>query len=83
MDETGIYNGNSLAGIKNIPVREKYATDNLVVRNIFLTHTHTHTHNADALIIKKMLKNKLFHFRITEAFPIFNILTALPCQQEQ
>ena len=41
MDETGIYNGNSLAGIKNIPVREKYATDNLVVRNIFLTHTHT------------------------------------------
>ena len=40
-------------------------------------------HNADALIIKKMLKNKLFHFRITEAFPIFNILTALPCQQEQ
>lgn len=74
MDETGIYSGNSLAGIKNIPVREKYATDNLVVRNIFLTH---------ALIIKKMLKNKLFHFRITEAFPIFNILTALPCQQEQ
>lgn len=81
MDETGIYSGNSLAGIKNIPVREKYATDNLVVRNIFLTHAHTH--NADALIIKKMLKNKLFHFRITEAFPIFNILTALPCQQEQ
>lgn len=53
----------------------------LVVRDIFLTHTHTHTHNADVPIIKNLLKNKPFHFRITEAFSYFQyFLTALPCQ---
>lgn len=75
MDETVIYSGNSLAGIKNIPVQKKYATDNWVVRDIFLTH------NADVSIIKKLLKNKPLHFRITEAFSCLQyFLTALPCQ---
>lgn len=75
MDETVIYSGNSLAGIKNIPVQEKYATDNWVVRDIFLTY------NADVPVIKKLLKNNPFHFRTTEAFFLFTIfLTALPCQ---